>query len=440
MFLFQKTLVIALGAASVLTMGCSADSPSGPGGFTDQPGQFVSKNSEIKTQSTSDFEMSQYLGCQDASTVTRLKKDSYSVTYQVFSRSQDSYNGPDIQNNHQAGFKTSSSQAIYEKSYMTMGVTINGQLVVNAGTYAYTDVCTASRGCDTQKRVFTKGTALDMVKATAQYRILLNKANENSGDISCSFSTDPELPTVDTVAQQGDFDLSGTVYPAVLVTSKRNVLINCLGMEVTKGVTTTRQIIIADLLPQVSEFTTTRVGERTLSCPRTSVFLGQATLSKDSISFGGTKTQLASYAVDGKIISKEQWNQEQAEFKATVAKLEQAVAIAQSRQNEAQNRLTTARAVVSEAQTQLTSARSEAEKANREALAIANDPNSTADQIKQAREKADTAVMYANQKQNVLDQARTAVQQAEQALSQATESLRLAKEELARFIATAPQP
>lgn len=420
-------------ATGALLMGCNQNAATqAPAGFTDYTGHFTSKNNEIKTQSASDYEMSKILNCQEASSVTRLDKKAYSVTYQVSNRQQESFDSPSLQADYQIGYSTSTAESVYESSYTTLGTAVNGQWIVGNSAYAYTDSCTISAGCDVQKRSFTKGSAWEMVKANSEYRKALNQAKQNSGNISCSFSQDPENPTVESVAQEGTYTLGATSYPAVLVTTKRNVNVQCMGMKVTKAVTTLREVIIADLLPQANEFSVSRVGDRNLSCARTRVFVGQVTQSKET-TFAGSNNQLNSYVVVGKVLSTDEWNKNQSEYAATLARLEQAVALAQSRKNDSLARFTSARALVSEALTQATNARSEADKAVRDAQVIANDPKSTKEQVEQAREKADAASVYANQKQTVYEQARESAIQAEIAYNQSEESLRQAKEDLRRF-------
>lgn len=399
--------------------------------FAESKYRFIPSKDSMNTKSISGDEVSLILGCENPSTSERLETKNYTASYKKLERNQSNLDMPVVVTLTETGYSTITDGELFNTYFSMDEFALDGKVVVQK-PYTYMDSCTLSTGCDIEKRKFSTGSPMAIVKAESAADMAYRKAVADIANLGCRDVPDEDAEVIDDVIQEGAIDIKTSIYTAVEVTSKQYVKIICGKEEVAKGIRVSRQVVIGDLLPRTSEFTVQSVGSKSLSCPRTEVFSGS------SVSFGseivsGSSRDLAEYTLEGEVLSLEDWKAQQAENLKTQKELEKAVVLATSRRDSARANLAAAKSDASSKYTAYSQLQDDAEAALQHSEDVQNNPEATPAEKTAANTNYLQTKAKADNAKKTFDVAEKAVVEAQHSFDVAQETLDKAKQALQDF-------
>lgn len=325
-----KKILIGLLCGSLLITACSKKEDSSDSKVTPDSERsiseprfgFVPDSQDLKLANLNSSERSALSACDQKSTASRTEKKKYSVGSGLITRALQQ--GLKSIRSDYFDYKTDTKGETYELTTSLLEFVIEDQSVLTNGGITYIDSCSVSKGCDPEKRRFTKGSVKYLIATNAKEVAVQNEIRRNDKKTECQLKeSTEELSQV----QKGFIKIGEYTYPAVQILKKLTGKIYCssgdenlfLGM----GSETGKIIMLQDqlTLPEDNKLLKSLNGMDNFSgCERTVVFASME-LQADGTTVSGASQELVDYTLNAEVKSLEDWKQNQKEFNQKVSKM-----------------------------------------------------------------------------------------------------------------------
>lgn len=339
-----KLGLLLLGATALIFSSCAKSKDDEPApAFTADSDRaigeprfsFTSEQQEIKMSSLSRSEVAELLMCKDKSTSFRTEKKAYTVSYGMLSRSLS--NGKQSVQSEKTEYKTENRDEVYELTTSLVEHSISGHNVLEGGVITYKDTCSASAGCDQEKRKFTAGSAKQLIDAKLREEAIIEDVKRQKGTSECYLKSVTEQTEQ---MQKGQIRLGEAMYKAVQVVGKKTGKIYCRAGAsrqiyfLGEGAEVTKAVILMDELLIPSKVVPTRLSISEYGCNRTPVF-ASTEIQFEGQTISGTSGELVDYKLQGETMSIEVWNKKQNDIKTRISELKDDVTVKKSKQDTA---------------------------------------------------------------------------------------------------------
>ncbi len=342
----SKAKIMVLASCLLLLISCAKSSDEKPApGFTadiersiGQPrSAFKQENQEMKLQSLSASEVSELMACNIKSSAGRADKQKFSVGYGMLGRSVN--NGEISIAANRYDYSTENKEEVYNVTTSMIEYILFGRPVLTNGGITYVDLCTASAGCDQEKRNFIVGSPSYLISTKAHEAKVTEEIRLAKNNTDCSIKT--ETDSTEQI-QPGLITMGETSYKAVQLEKKRMGKIYCVAgsfgesFYLGEGVEVSKTIFLKDQLATGSYFSQRIANVKTLGCQRSIVFSSNE-IQFEGKTIQGSSSEMVDYQYTGKITSIEDWKKEQDAIKSQIAKLKNDITIAKSTMDRAQS-------------------------------------------------------------------------------------------------------
>ena len=409
-----RILKIVLFGGLILMFGaCSKSSDDAPKaaftadaerGLGDPRFAFQQEQQDIKLESLSSSEASEIASCTQKSSTFRADKKKYSVSYGTLVRVVN--NSQNMIMNQKYDYTTENKDEVYELTTSLLNYVIASQSILTNGPIVYRDFCSASSGCDQEKRKFISGTSSYLVNAKIKERSVVDDARLENKSMDCSITTATEKTNQ---LQKGQIKVGDSTYKALQILKKVAGKIYCKvganreSLYLGEGVELSKTVYLQDQLVFPAAAGAGQISETgynsPVGCARTAAFSSRE-LQFEGTTIIGESNELVDYQFTGTIQSIEDWNKKQADIKLKVANLKNEIIIKKStldrsqlNVSESENDLKSSESKLSDFNLQLNDAIT-GKKPNEDALRIlVKDAQAAVDSAKARRDSAQTLLV-----------------------------------------------
>lgn len=341
----SKASIVLLAGCMSLLISCAKSSDDKPvPEFTsdyERPiGQprfsFQEENQDMKLASLSTSEVSETMGCTQKSTADRTDKKKFSVSYSTIYRSLN--NEQNTLLSDKVEYSTETREEVYSLTTSMFDYVIAGRSVLSNGGIAYVDSCTASSGCDPEKRKFLVGSPSYLIATKAMEARITEELKLEKNTTECSIkSVTEETQQI----QPGQIRVGENTFKAVQLTIKKAGKIYCVAgsyrenFYLGEGVEITKSIYLKDQLVLGAKMSKGSLSSQTLGCPRSVAFISNE-IQFEGRSIRGSSTEMVDYQFKGETLPLEEWNKKQAAIKQRIAEMKDDVIAAKAYQDRSQ--------------------------------------------------------------------------------------------------------
>ncbi len=419
--------IVLIGGLVLLIGACSKSSDDAPKaaftadaerGLGDPRFAFQQEQQDIKLESLSSSEVAEIASCSQKSSAFRADKKKYSVSYGTLVRVVN--NGQNMVMNQKYDYTTENKDEVYELTTSLLNYVIASQSVLTNGPIVYRDFCSASSGCDQEKRKFVSGSSSYLVNAKIRERSIVDDSRLENKSMDCGLTTAIEATNQ---LQKGQIKIGESNYKALQILKKKSGKIYCKAgsnresLYLGEGVEISKAVYLQDQLVFPAALGSNRINEAgnysSVGCARTVAFSSRE-LQFEGTTIIGESNELLDYQFTGSIQSIDDWNKKQADIKLKVASLKNDIIIKKSTLDrsqlnvgESENDLKSAESKLSDFNLQLNDAIT-GKKPNEDALRIL---------VKDAQASVDSSKARRDSAQNLLVTAQTQLKSAEDALA-----------------------